>query len=154
MDEFEFIRPEDKPALLAMCNDEWLASVQAIVNELGYKTHAATNPDEFLSRFASIQYQLVIIDELFSAATLAENATLKNVQLMPMAIRRHATIILIGDSFQTMHPLQAYQQSVHAVVNRAEAATLAQLIQRVVADNTLFLHTFCDTQRRIAEGKA
>ena len=154
MAEFEFIRPEDKPALLAMCNEEWTASVKAVVDELGYKSLEAASEADFLTRFASIQFQLVIIDELFCAASPAENTTLQNLQSMPMGVRRHATIILIGDSFQTMHPLQAYQQSVHAVVNRADAATLAQIIQPVIADNGMFLHTFRDTQRRIAEGKA
>jgi 2-polyprenyl-6-methoxyphenol hydroxylase-like FAD-dependent oxidoreductase len=154
MAEFEFIRPEDKPALLAMCNEEWTASVKAVVDELGYKSLEAANEADFLTRFSSIQFQLVIIDELFCAATPAENTTLQSLQVMPMSVRRHATIILIGDSFQTMHPLQAFQQSVHAVVNRADAATLAQIIQPVIADNSLFLHTFRDTQRRIAEGKA
>ncbi len=154
MAEFEFIRPEDKPALLAMCNDEWLASIQAVVNDLGYKSLGATSAADFLTRFSAIQFQLVIIDELFWAATAAENTTLQNLQTMPMSMRRHATIILIGDSFQTMHPMQAYQQSVHAVVNRADAATLAQIIQPVIADNGLFLLTYRDAQRRIAEGKA
>lgn len=154
MAEFEFIRPEDKPALLAMCNEEWLASVQAVVNDLGYKSLSASNESDFLTRFASIQFQLVVIDELFCAATPAENTTLRSLQVMPMNLRRHATVILIGDGFQTMHPMQAYQQSVHAVVNRADAATLAQIIQPVIADTALFLNTFRDTQRRIAEGKA
>ncbi len=154
MAEFEFIRPEDKPALLAMCNEEWTASVKAVVDELGYKSLEAANEADFLTRFSSIQFQLVIIDELFCAASPAENTTLQSLQVMPMSVRRHATVILIGDSFQTMHPLQAFQQSVHAVVNRADAATLAQIIQPVIADNALFLHTFRDTQRRIAEGKA
>ena len=151
MAEFEFIRPEDKPALLAMCNEEWLASVQAVVSELGYKSLTAESSADFLTRFASIQFQLVIIDELFCAATPADNTALHSLQTMPMGFRRHATVILIGDSFHTMHPLQAYQQSVHAVVNRADAATLAQIIQPVIADNGLFLHTYRDTQRRIAE---
>ena len=154
MAEFEFIRPEDKPALLAMCNEEWLASVQAVVNDLGYKSLAATDAAEFLTRFSSIQFQLVIIDELFCAATPAENTALRDLQNMPMSVRRHATVILIGDSFQTMHPMQAFQQSVHAVVNRADAATLAQIIQPVIAETGIFMHTYRDTQRRIAEGKA
>ena len=131
MAEFEFIRPEDKPALLAMCNEEWLASVQAVVSELGYKSLTAESSADFLTRFASIQFQLVIIDELFCAATPADNTALHSLQTMPMGFRRHATVILIGDSFQTMHPLQAYQQSVHAVVNPSitpNASTIASYI--------------------------
>jgi 2-polyprenyl-6-methoxyphenol hydroxylase-like FAD-dependent oxidoreductase len=154
MAEFELLNPEDKPALLAMCNEEWLNTVKPIVTELGYKAHAAITPQEFDSRFASVQYQLVIIDELFNAATLAENVALQNLQTLPMANRRHATILLIGDSFQTMHPMQAFQQSVHAVVNRAEVLNLNQIIQKVAGDNDFFLHTYRDMTRRIAEGKA
>jgi len=152
--EYEYLSPDDKPALLALCNEEWQASIEAIVKQAGYKTHAVNTPEDFTARFGAVQYQLTVIDELFSAESLAENKTLQALQVMPMNNRRHSTIILIGDSFQTGHPMQAYQQSVHAVVNRADAGNLAGLIQKTVGDNEMFLHMFRDTQRRIAEGKA
>jgi hypothetical protein len=60
----------------------------------------------------------------------------------------------MGPSFQTLHPMQAYQQSVHAVLNPSEIANLDQIVQKVVADNNLFLHIYRDTQNRIAQGKA
>ena len=49
--------------------------------------------------------------EASHAAFLAENLTLKSLQAMSMNQRRHATIILFGDSYQTFTPLQAFQQS-------------------------------------------
>ncbi len=58
------------------------------------------------------------------------------LQTMPMNQRRHATVILFGDSFQTFTPLQAFQQSVHAVINSSELFLLKQLIEKAVADNT------------------
>ncbi len=68
---------------------------------------------------------------------------------MPMSQRRHATIILFGDSFQTFTPMQAFQQSVHAVINSSELFLLKQLIEKAVADNTLFLHSFRDVFNRV-----
>jgi hypothetical protein len=75
-----------------------------------------------------------------------------------MPQRRHAVFILLGSSYGTLSALQAFQQSVHAVVNREELGLLGPnilgpIIQRVVAGNDLFLNVFRDTQLRIAQGK-
>ena len=45
--------------------------------------------------------------------------------------------------------MQAFQQSVHAVINSSELFLLKQLIEKSVADNTLFLHNFLDQQTRV-----
>ena len=45
--------------------------------------------------------------------------------------------------------MQAFQQSVHAVINSSELFLLKQLIEKAVADNALFLHSFRETQARI-----
>src|SRR6516225_11068808 len=110
-DRFEFISATDKPALLAFSTPEWLEAARTALVELGYKVHTAATHGDFLVRFSQIQYQAVVVEELFAANTLAENLTLKALQIMPMIQRRHATIILFGDSFQTFTPLQAFQQS-------------------------------------------
>jgi hypothetical protein len=91
---------------------------------------------------------VVIIEELFAANDPSENLTLKAIQDMPMSQRRHATVILFGNSFQTFTPMQAFQQSVHAVINSSELFLLQQLIEKAVADNNLFLHSFREVQSR------
>ena len=65
--------------------------------------------------------------------------------------RRHATFLLIGDSFETLNALQAFTQSVHGVVNHSEMPLIGQLIQKAVADSQLFLGTFRDVQQRLAQ---
>ena len=57
-------------------------------------------------------------------------------------------VLLLGNAFQTFTPLQAFQQSVHAVINSSELFLLKQLIEKAVADNTLFLHNFHEAQAR------
>ena len=155
-ERFDFISTSDKPALLAFSTPEWLEAARTALTELGYKVHTAATHGDFLIRFSQIRYQVVVVEELFAANTPAENLTLKALQVMPMNQRRHSTVILFGDSFQTFTPLQAFQQSVHAVINSSEAFLLKQLIEKAVADNTLFLHNFRETQSHIhsAEEKA
>jgi hypothetical protein len=148
-DQFEFISATDKPALLAFSTPEWLEAAKAALAELGYKVHTAATHGDFLIRFSQIQYQVVVVEELFAANNLDENLTLRALQTMPMNQRRHATIILFGDSFQTFTPLQAFQHSVHAVINSSELFLLKQLIEKAIADNTLFLHSYRETQSRM-----
>jgi len=146
--KFEFVSASDKPALLAFSSPEWLEAARSALTELGYKIHTAATHGDFLIRFSQINYQVVIVEELFAANNIAENLTLHSLQTMSMGLRRHATVILLGDSFQTFTPMQAFQQSVHAVINSSELFLLKQLIEKAVADNTLFLHSFRESQSR------
>ena len=73
-----------------------------------------------------------------------------------MAQRRQAVFVLLGNSFSTLNSMQAFQQSVHAVINRDEMAmlgpsVLGPIIQRIVADNDLFLHVLRDTQLQLTQ---
>src|SRR6266513_2787740 len=146
--QFDFVSATDKPALLAFSTPEWLEAARSALAELGYKVHTAATHGDFLIRFSQIRYQVVILEELFAANNINENLTLQALQKMPMAQRRHATVILFGDSFQTFTPMQAFQQSVHAVINSSELFLFKQLIEKAIADNTLFLHAYREAQTR------
>lgn len=148
-DRFDFISATDKPALLAFSTPEWLETARTALAELGYKVHTAATHSDFLVRFSQVRYQIVIIEELFAANTIEENTTLHAIRQMPMNQRRHATVILFGDSFQTFTPMQAFQQSVHAVVNSSELFLLKQLVEKAVADKDLFLSGYLQTQNRV-----
>ena len=76
---FELLSPTDKPALLAFTNPDYLAAGQSALAALGYKVHVAASHDDFVSRFSQIQYQLVLIEELFNAGSPAENRTLAHL---------------------------------------------------------------------------
>src|SRR6266446_6729529 len=147
-DKFDFISTTDKPALLAFSSPEWLEAAKTALTELGYKVHTAATHGDFLIRFSQVRYQVVILEEMFAANNIGENLTLQSLQQMPMNQRRHTTVILFGESFQTFTPMQAFQQSVHAVINSSELFLIKQLIEKAVADNTLFLHSYREAQTR------
>jgi len=148
-DQFEFISSTDKPALLAFSTPEWLETVKTALQELGYKVHTAATHSDFLIRFSQVHYQVVILEERFAANSMEENLTLQALQQMPQNQRRHATVILLGESFQTFTPMQAYQQSVHTVINSSELFLIKQLIEKSVADNLMFLHSYREVQARL-----
>ena len=148
-DKFEFIGANDKPALVAFSTPEWMDAAKAALQELGYKVHTAATHSDFLIRFSQVRYQVVVVEECFAANAIEENITLRALQNMPMSQRRHATVILFGNSFQTFTPMQAFQQSVHAVINSSELFLLKQLIEKAVADTTMFLFNFREVQHSV-----
>jgi len=148
-EQFDFISATDKPALVAFSTPEWLEEVKKALQQLGYKVHTAATHSDFLVRFSQVHYKVVVIEERFAANTLEENLTLQAIQKMPLNQRRHATFVLIGESFQTFTPMQALQHSVHAVINSSELFLVHQLIEKSVADNDMFLHSYTDVQSRL-----
>ncbi len=140
--------------MLAFSTPEWLEAARSALTELGFKVHTAATHGDFLIRFSQVRYQVVILEERFAANDISENLTLQALQHMPMNQRRHATVVLFGDSFQTFTPMQAFQQSVHAVINSSELFLLKQLIEKAVADNGLFLHSYREAQVRLYGGAA
>ena len=148
-DPFEFIGADDRPALLAFSTPEWLEAVRTAARDLGYLVHTAATHSDFLIRFSQVRYHLVVLEECFAANTIEENLTLQSLQTMPMIQRRHATVILLGNSFQTFTPMQAFQQSVHAVINCSELFLIKALIEKAVGDKTRFLHSYHESQNRV-----
>lgn len=148
--EFDFLRPEDRPALVGVSTPELLDTARSALTQLGYKVHTAVNHGEFLHKFAQVPYQVVIVEELFASTKTEENESLVVLQRLPMSQRRHTVVILFGYNMATFNPLQAYQHGVHAVVNPAEMFLLMQLVQKAVADNDMFYHSFREVQARTA----
>ena len=140
--DFDFLTPEDKPALIAVSTPEMEEAARTALDQLGYKIHVVSNHGEFLHKFAQIPYQVVVTDELFNCSSPEDNESLIALQHMPMSQRRHSVILLLGFNMSTFNPMQAFQQCVHAVVNPAEMFLLIQLIEKAVADNDFFLHSY------------
>jgi hypothetical protein len=146
----DFIGLADKPALLALTSPDWQEVARAALTELGYKVHQCAAHSDFLSNFNQVQYEVVIIEDVFAAHAGPENHSLLFLQNAQMSLRRHCAVVLVGDFFTTFDALQAFQQGAHLVVNRGEMPVLAQFIQKCVSENDLFLHPYREAQKRLA----
>ena len=149
---FDFLTATDKPALLGLSTPEWQELARAALTELGYKVHQAATHGDFITNFSQVAYQIVLLEENFAADSIEENRSFEFIQKALMQHRRHTAVILVGDNFTSFNPMQAFQHGVHLVVNRSEMLLLIQFIQKAVADNDLFLHSYRETQRRVAHG--
>ena len=149
--DLDFITAADKPALLGLSTPEWLDAAMVALNELGFKVHTAGTHADFMARYLQNKYEIVIVEELFAADSAEQNTTLSGLQQMPMSQRRHCSIILLGDNVQTFNVMQAYQLSVHAVVNRSELFLLGQLIQKVVEDREYFWKTYLESETMLSQ---
>jgi hypothetical protein len=149
MEEFEFIGPNDQPALLAITTPEALATAKATLSEMGYKVHVVETHPQFETRYNQINYQVVIIEENFAGGSILDNPSLRMIQSLPMNQRRYATFFLIGQTFESLNTLQAFSQSVHCVLNFAELQMLQEVVHKTIAENDLFLTTFREVQRRV-----
>jgi hypothetical protein len=149
--DLELLSPNDRPALLAFSTDDIQELAMSALTELGYKVHVATSHEDFLSRFNRIQYQVVMIEDSFGGVLPEQNQALTTIQGMPMNSRRHATTLLIGDLFETLNPMAAFQQSVHAVINRIDCDKLSLILQQVIHDNEMFLNMYRDVTSRLSQ---
>lgn len=146
MENFDFIAATDRPALMAISTQEWKNQTEHALMELGFKVHIASDHGEFHFLFNQTNYEVIVIEETFCSSP-EENITLQAIQNMPMARRRHATVILIGAAFETLNALQAFQHSVHCVVNFSEMTLIGQLIQKAVIENQTFMAPFLQVMR-------
>ena len=151
--DLEILSATDRPVLLGITSGDILDYSAGVLDQMGYKVHTASSHAEFLDRFARVQYEIVLLEETFCGAPIDQNESLQTLQMMPMSLRRHATVLLLSDTFQSLDAMSAFQQSVHATVNRMDLDKLMLILQQVVNDNTLFLNTYRDVQRNIAQGK-
>jgi hypothetical protein len=149
MDDFDFISQNDHPALLALSNVDVLTMAKADLAAMGYKIHAVHTHEQMESRYYMVTYQVVVIEETFAGSSTFDNPSLRLLQSMPMQFRRQAVIFLIGEGYETMNSMQAFAQSIHAVVNYADLTMLSQVIQRTVAENDLFLNAYREAQDRV-----
>src|SRR5258706_12504876 len=98
-DDFDFISATDKPALLAFSTPEWLETAKAALQELGYKVHTAGTHSGVFIHFTHFRYQIVILEELFAANSIAETTTLQTPAKIPSNQRGQSTTILFGPWF-------------------------------------------------------
>src|SRR5438552_19143880 len=103
--DLDFLNPSYKPALLAVSSPDVLVHCKDVLRELNYKILVANGHQDFAARFNNIQFNLVIIEELFGALAPEENTSLREFQQMVMSQRRHAIIVLLGRSVQTLNSL-------------------------------------------------
>ena len=111
---------EGRPALLALSSPEYVAVTNEVLKALGYKPVEDAHHDDFINHFSHVQYEVVIIEDKFCCDSVEQNRSLLALQQMPPSRPPHPVVILLSDTYPTLHTLYALQQSVNAVVHRED----------------------------------
>ena len=129
----DFFELGDKTSLI--CADSATTeSVKATLRELGFKFHTAETPELAVERMRYQNYDCVVVHENFAGSSLRSNAILNYLSPLPMAQRRYSYVCLVGPSFKTLDAMQAFQQSVHLVLNPSDLPNLGPILKKGLAE--------------------
>jgi hypothetical protein len=131
-----------RPALVCVDVDDRQAAVIAGLEELDYAIEVPLNAEEAIERMRKTSYTVVVVDERFGGAAPLDNAVLKTLIGMSMAVRRHIFVLLIAADVVTLDHATAFARSVNAVVSYNDLGQLMPILRRAVADNDAFYRVF------------
>ena len=131
-----------RPALVCVDADDRQAAVIAALEELGYAIEVPPNAEEAIERMRKTNYTVVVVDERFGDTAPVDNAVLKTLTGMSMAVRRYIFLLLIAADVVTLDHATAFARSVNAVVSYNDLGQLMPILRRALADNDAFYRVF------------
>ncbi len=150
VEKMDFFELGDKTSLI--CGDASITEVaKTTLRELGFKFHTAETPELAVDRIRYTSYDCIIIQENFAGSSLKSNAVLNYLSPLPMAQRRNWFVCLIGPSFKTLDAMQAFQQSVHLVLNPMDLPNLGPILKKGLAEFEQLYRSYKDTLAAMGE---
>jgi CheY-like chemotaxis protein len=116
--------------------------IKAALEQLGYTMLPATAAEEAVERLRRQVFEIVIVDEQFESKGVLDNAVLKALHTMPISLRRHMFVVLLGREFKTFDNMMAFARSVNVVVNLNDLPHLPAILRKGLEDNNDFYRVF------------
>ncbi|MEW6116118.1 MAG: hypothetical protein AB1553_04365 [Nitrospirota bacterium] len=132
---------ELKSALICEESAENRNTITAALESMGYRTESATNADETLEKLKFNQYSVIILNESFGGAP-ESNTVYKHLQFMPMGIRRHLFLALVGQDLKTQDHMTAFAKSANLVINERDLPNIKAILKKAIAENDQFYRVF------------
>lgn len=140
-----------KTALICEDNQEAQKAISAGLRELKYAVDTAPNTDEAFDKIKFNHYDVVVISESFAGSTPDNNEFLGHIQKMPMSARRTTFFALFGKKFTTMDNMQAFEKSVHVVVNESDLPNSKAVFKKAIAANDQFYKVYRESMAKIGK---
>jgi CheY-like chemotaxis protein len=133
-----------KLVLVCETAPERLAVVKAALEQIGYTMLPATTAEEATERIRRQTFEIMIVDEQFESSGVLDNAVLKLINTLPIGIRRHMFVVLLGREFKTFDNMMAFTRSANVVVNLNDLPHLPAILKKGLEDNNDFYRVFRD----------
>jgi CheY-like chemotaxis protein len=141
---FDVFEPNDKTALVCMDVPEMERLAVQQVRELGYKVHTGTSADDLVFKQRLHPYDLLLLAENYGGTTVATNPVLAAALRSVSNPQHRQIVVLVGATFATADEMQAFQHSVHLVVNLSDVVNLRPLIRRAALKVQEFYQRYAD----------
>jgi DNA-directed RNA polymerase subunit RPC12/RpoP len=137
------------PAALVLCEGEAGPLAEAAVASLGYRVGRAATVAEAQAKIKFNAYDLVVLDARFGAQQGAASPVLDHLNTLPMSIRRHMFVALVGPGLATLDRMAAFVRSVNLTVSEADLPSLDKVLKNSVAEHELFYRVLDETLRAV-----
>lgn len=142
-DDFE----EGRKLAMACFNEEKVRTeVKTEIEALGFFVQLPESSTEALARLRKSKYEVLLLQEDYGGPA-ENNEVLKAVAPMPMTLRRHMCVGLIGKNLRTMDNMAAFAKSVNFVVAERELGKIKSITRHALADNDQFYGIFKEALR-------
>ncbi|MDY6950884.1 MAG: hypothetical protein SWE60_05185 [Thermodesulfobacteriota bacterium] len=144
---FDYIRAGMKAALLCEHDEALKEKIRQTLNRMDYHVVEAPTARLALKYMRFHVYDLVILNELFEAASADSNYVLQYLSQLPMDVRRNIFVVLMGNGLKTMDNMTAFNQSVNLVLNLQEVGEMESLLETALAEHGEFYQIFRELLR-------
>ncbi len=148
---FDFIEEEGKTALICEPSDDGFKKIRTVVELLEYHPTRAESTMDALKKLQYHTYDVVVINEAFDTPPGSPNRVQAYLGQLPMNDRRGTLAVLITERFKTMDSMAAFNNSVNLVVNPADMDNIGRILERGIAENTLFFQPLGDAHKKIGK---
>lgn len=124
--------------------------ISSALQEQKYKVDFSTSSNETFEKLRFNQYDVIILKEDFDE-NQKNNEVLKHFQNMPMSVRRHIFLVLIGENFKTMDNMTAFSKSVDLVINKKDLPDLTDILKKSIADHDQFYMVYKEILRKLGK---
>lgn len=139
---FDFIEEEGKTALLCESDTLVREKLKPTLKLMEYHITEVPNSRDALKKMRYHTYDLILVNEFFDTRDPDANPVLIYLERMYMETRRNIFVTLLTTRFRTMDLMTAFQKSVNMILNLRNIDDFDKIIQRGMADFSLFYKVF------------
>ncbi|HBH86830.1 MAG TPA: hypothetical protein DDY17_04410 [Syntrophaceae bacterium] len=149
---FDFVGADVETALICEPGADLREKIDAAVNSMGYQITAPRSVKDALKNLRYHVYNIIIVNENFSADNSANNEVLNYLANLNMSTRRQMFVAMISNRFRTGDNMAALHHNVDYVINIKNIDDVGQIIMSAIADTDEFYHVFKETMRKKERG--
>lgn len=144
---FDYLLKGEKTALICEQDPSTKETITSALKAMGYRVAEAPTARNALKYMRFHTYDMIIVNETFDARSVDANHVLQYLAQLPISVRRHIFVTLVGKSFKTMDNMMAFNKSVNLVVSLQDMPEIERILSGALADHENFYQVFWESMK-------